>query len=102
MPNATFSQSVRKFALVMALLPVLSGGVSGVLAQGVPLGLPKLPAAGGEATLEADQQRQAGNVFYADGHVDLRYENVRLQADHVEYNERRRWPSREDTCSSIT
>jgi LPS-assembly protein len=87
MPNATFSQSVRKFALVMALLPVLSGGMRGALAQGVAQGWPKPPTAGGEATLEADQQRQAGNVFYADGHVDLRYENVRLQADHVEYNE---------------
>ena len=41
---------------------------------------------GGEATLEADQQRAVGNVFYADGHVDVRYQNARLRADHVEYN----------------
>ncbi len=41
---------------------------------------------GGEATLEADQQRQAGRIFYADGHVDVRYQNARLRADHVEYN----------------
>ena len=39
------------------------------------------------ATLEADQQRQVGRIFYADGHVDVRYQNTRLQADHVEYDE---------------
>ena len=44
------------------------------------------PTAGGEATLEADQQRQVGKIFYADGHVDVRYENARLRADHVEYD----------------
>ena len=42
--------------------------------------------AGGEATLEADQQRQVGKIFYADGHVDVRYQNARLRADHVEYD----------------
>ena len=39
------------------------------------------------ATLEADQQRQVGKIYYADGHVDVHYENTRLRADHVEYNE---------------
>jgi len=39
------------------------------------------------ATIEADQQRQVGNILYADGHVDIRYENSRLRADHVEYND---------------
>lgn len=47
----------------------------------------RISSAGGEVTLEADQQRQSGGIFYADGHVDIRYENVRLRADHVEYNE---------------
>jgi len=47
------------------------------------------PAPGTEAvaTLEADQQHQAGSVFFADGHVDLRYLSARLRADHVEYHE---------------
>src|SRR5271165_4486298 len=49
----------------------------------VPL---RLPTGGGEATLEADQQRQAGRISYADGGVDIRYQNVRLRADHVEYD----------------
>src|SRR5580692_5651679 len=40
-----------------------------------------------EATLEAKQQRQVGRVYYADGDVDVRYQNTRLRADHVEYNE---------------
>ncbi|MGH9682843.1 MAG: LPS-assembly protein LptD [Candidatus Acidiferrales bacterium] len=39
------------------------------------------------ATLEADRQSQIGRVYYADGRVDVRYQNVRLRADHVEYNE---------------
>ena len=47
----------------------------------------RIPSAGGEVTLEADQQRQSAGIFYAEGHVDIRYENVRLRADHVEYNE---------------
>jgi LPS-assembly protein len=51
-----------------------------------PLGAPSKQ--GGEtATLEADQQRQVGKIYYADGHVDVHYENTRLRADHVEYNE---------------
>ncbi|MGH7838645.1 MAG: hypothetical protein ACREQC_12600, partial [Candidatus Binataceae bacterium] len=28
-----------------------------------------------------------GKIFYADGHVDVRYQDTRLRADHVEYNE---------------
>jgi LPS-assembly protein len=39
------------------------------------------------ATLEADQQRQVGRIYYADGNVDVHYQNTRLRADHVEYNE---------------
>lgn len=35
--------------------------------------------------LEADQQRQVGSDYYADGHVVVRYGAVTLHADHVEY-----------------
>jgi len=48
---------------------------------------PAAQQAGDVATLEADQQRQVGRIFYADGHVDVRYQNTRLRADHVEYDE---------------
>ena len=41
----------------------------------------------GELTLEADTQKQSGKIFTADGHVDIVYQNTRLRADHVEYNE---------------
>src|SRR5487761_243977 len=41
----------------------------------------------GEMTLEADTQKQAGKVFFADGHVDILYAGIRLRADHVQYNE---------------
>lgn len=39
------------------------------------------------ATLEANHQSQVGRIYYADGNVDMEYQNVRLRADHVEYNE---------------
>ncbi len=46
----------------------------------------RLPAGRGLIELEAKQQRKEGDVFIADGDVDLRYQNQRLRADHVEYN----------------
>jgi LPS-assembly protein len=36
--------------------------------------------------LEADRQEQRGDLFIADGNVDIRYGDLRLRADHVEYN----------------
>jgi LPS-assembly protein len=48
---------------------------------------PTASASDQEATLEAKQQRQVGRIYYADGDVDVRYQNTRLRADHVEYNE---------------
>lgn len=41
----------------------------------------------GELTLTADSQREYKKVFFADGNVDIVYEDVRLRADQVEYNE---------------
>ncbi|MFZ0638324.1 MAG: LPS assembly protein LptD [Candidatus Acidiferrales bacterium] len=40
----------------------------------------------GELTLSADSQKESGKVFFADGDVDIVYEDARLRADHVEYN----------------
>ncbi len=36
--------------------------------------------------LEARQQSRQGDVYIADGDVDVRYLNMRLRADHIEYN----------------
>ncbi|MBI3669920.1 MAG: LPS-assembly protein LptD [Acidobacteria bacterium] len=46
----------------------------------------RLPAPGGIVELEAKQQRKEGDLFVADGEVDIRYQDVRLRADHVEYS----------------
>ncbi len=111
MPIVTVLRSLRKFAVVPPLLLFLLVAPRPIRAQvngnsqpqsspadtskastkpqtknpSLPGPQAKQPAAG--ATLEADQQRQVGKIYYADGHVDVHYENTRLRADHVEYNE---------------
>jgi LPS-assembly protein len=86
MTNVTLLQSVRRLALHAALLSILVATPRALFGQAAGQ-KPLVPlTGGGEATLEADQQRQVGKTFYADGHVDLRYENARLRADHVEYD----------------
>lgn len=85
MPNATLSQTVRRLVL-LAALPAILAAPRPLWGQGVRLAAQKPLTAGGEATLEADQQRQVGKTYYADGHVDVRYQNARLRADHVEYD----------------
>ncbi|HUJ30994.1 MAG TPA: LPS assembly protein LptD [Candidatus Acidoferrum sp.] len=89
MPTATFWESVRKLTPVVALLPLFLASLAGPLrAQTVAKPASKFLQPGGEVTLEADRQGgQIGKVYYADGNVDLRYENLRLRADHIEWNE---------------
>lgn len=41
----------------------------------------------GALTVHADRQRESGKTVFADGHVDITYEDVRLRADEVQYNE---------------
>ncbi len=36
--------------------------------------------------LEAEQQRKEGDIYFADGKVEIQYKNLRLRADHVQYN----------------
>jgi LPS-assembly protein len=36
--------------------------------------------------LEAEQQRKEGDFYFADGKVEIQYKNLRLRADHVQYN----------------
>lgn len=57
------------------------------LGLSVPAGAQiRVPTRGGVVELEAKQQRREGRVFYADGDVEIRYQNLRLRADHVEFN----------------
>jgi LPS-assembly protein len=82
---APLPQYRRRLSPVLFLLASLAA-CGGSHAQGLGRILPPLPAPGSEATLEADQQHQEGNVFYADGNVDIHYGEARLRADHVQYD----------------
>ena len=75
-------------AHAVRVLHVLLAGslaVSGVAAQGkaqrvVP------PSGGATVRLEAEQQRKEGDLFFADGKVEILYRNYRLRADHIQYD----------------
>jgi LPS-assembly protein len=85
MPKAKFFRSVRRATPAAVLLSFLTTP-DVILAQAANP-LPKLSPAGGEVTLEADRQGgEIGKQYYADGNVDLRYQNLRLRADHVQWN----------------
>ncbi len=66
---------VRLLLLLLACA-VISAGAAQV----------RLPAGRGIVELQAKQQGREGPVWLADGDVDIRYEALRLRADHVEYN----------------
>jgi len=85
MPNAKVFHSV--LWVIPSVLLSLSMAANAVFAQAAnPLS--KLSQAGGEVTLEADRQGgQIGKYYAADGNVDLRYQNLRLRADHLEWNQ---------------
>src|SRR5271170_710700 len=101
MPKATVLQPLRRYVLLPLLLPLLLVNPRLARAQSAasaphpaaqkkqtkPLAKNAPAAPGAEATLEAKQQRQVGQIYYADGDVDVRYQNTRLRADHVEYDE---------------
>jgi LPS-assembly protein len=82
----TFRKIIR--ALSSSAVCVLLAG--GVLASGVAAQVPPKRARpqSGETTvrLEAEQQRKEGDLFLADGKVEILYGNYRLRADHVQYN----------------
>src|SRR5580700_10499829 len=102
MPSAILSQALRMFASSITLTLILfsladsafgqtavtsSAKLASKKASQIPTKpSPQHPNEGGVAALEADQQRQVGKIFYADGHVDVRYQNYRIRADHAEYN----------------
>lgn len=75
----------RNFALTAALLLLTNAGP--LFAQEAnPISRFSQP--GGQVTLEADRQGgQLGKVYWADGNVDLRYQNVRLRAGHIDWDQ---------------
>jgi len=50
--------------------------------------VPRKPAKGVAAELEANTQTRKGDITTADGNVDIHYAGTRLRADHVEYNDK--------------
>src|ERR1700732_3519090 len=103
MPDAKITPALHKLRSLLVLLVILFANSQLTDAQDTPkssqqktakkqptvASVPLQADANGDqnATLEADQQSQVGGISHADGNVDLRYQNTRLRADHVEYND---------------
>jgi LPS-assembly protein len=71
----------RRYAL--GVLIAFATGLCGASAQEkIP------PSSPSQATvrLEARQQRREGDLFFADGKVEIQYRNLVLHADHAQYN----------------
>jgi LPS-assembly protein len=75
-------------ALRLFFLTALFSSFSSSPALGFPPQQIRLPSGkGGIAELSSTgPQRRQGDLYIADGDVDIRYGNLRLRADHVEYN----------------
>ena len=89
MPNAMSGQTFPSHITAVAILLALFSVAPPLRADAgyAPRPQQRFPAGSSVMTLEADQQSQKGKTFYADGNVDIRYQNLRLRADHIEYNE---------------
>ena len=75
------AHSARAFCALLAGAAAVSGVATQVAAQRA------IPASGDTTVrLEAEQQRKEGDIFFADGKVEILYRNYRLRADHVQYN----------------
>src|SRR5690349_13278519 len=72
------ARRAQRLTLLVALLQLCL--VSAVRAQ------VQVPVGRGIVRLEAAQQKKVGDRYIADGDVDVRYLDVRLRADHIEYD----------------
>lgn len=72
--------ALRERGIWLALISVLLGGRLATAQQATRL------SGQGTLRLEADAQRKEGDFYYADGRVAIEYQNLRLRADHVQYN----------------
>jgi LPS-assembly protein len=77
--------TLENFARVLGVLLAGAMSAGGVAAQ-VRTPRPPASSAGATVRLEAEQQRKEGDIFFADGKVEILYGNYRLRADHVQYN----------------
>jgi len=68
----------RRFGAASLAFALLAGFASGKQVR--------VPSRHGIVQLEAQQQRKVGNIFYADGDVDIHYGETRLRGDHAQYN----------------
>ncbi len=77
---------MRRGGLLLALFLIL---LTGAQARGPQQNqtLTRAAARKGELTLRADTQRKSGDVFTAEGHAEISYQDVTLRADHMEYNQ---------------
>jgi LPS-assembly protein len=104
MPDAKTTRTLRRLCLFLVLLGIFFASPRFIDAQdaatksppqnpskkqsSVAKTSPQAEANGDQtATLEAGQQSEVGSIWHADGNVDLRYQNTRLRADHMEYND---------------
>src|ERR1019366_10325492 len=74
--------TVRLLVSMSALFCHLFCILPGVSAQ-----VPSLLQAPSAMLMKADSQHSAGKIYYLDGHVDVLYGGMRLNADHATYDE---------------
>jgi LPS-assembly protein len=72
-----------------ALLTLITTLLTSFLAPGAVAQQIRIPSKGGIAEISSSgPQKRQGDLYIADGDVDIRYGESRLQADHIEYNEK--------------
>jgi len=67
----------RALCVLIASAAVTCGGSAQEIAK---------PSGPATVRLAAEQQRKEGDLFFADGKVEIHYRNLLLRADHVQYN----------------
>ena len=87
--NSPFRKRFPLPLVASALLTIVL--LSADLSAGPPQQIRLSSGKGGYATLSSSgPQKREGDLFIADGDVDLQYAEFRLRADHMEYNNRTR------------
>src|SRR5207253_1734036 len=92
--NRLLFSSGPALPVVRRLLVVLVSGIAIVSGIAAAKAQVRLPAERGVVELRAKQQRKEGDVFIAEGDVDIRFQDLRLRADRVDTTTTPRWPSR--------